>query len=373
MTIEREDVLDLLALLVGRSLVVAEEGVGGETRYRLLETIREYAREKLAESGEEAAVRRHHRDWFLAFAESFSPSTYSFAARPGAGRVSGEGGLLRALVKVKQEADNLRAALDFSRGGDNLRARAFQEEAVGLARETGNPSLIARSQHYLGYLLFGLGQTAEARRLVEEALAIAREVRDPQMEMLSLLVLGAILHRLGADEEARPYLESCRDLARREGSDMRFAEAEALLARVALAEGDVEGAERMLERNLQVARSHYASRFVADGLHFLGDVARARGDLDGARARYLEGLRIHHEVGDLTGIAAGCSGPRGRSRRGAASSRRSIFSARSTTGTGSRRAVSTAGSTPGASATSRQYERRSGRTSSLAYSPRDRR
>src|SRR6202035_1116239 len=65
--IERWEVLDLLTALVDKSLVVEEPGA--ETRYRLLETIRQYSRERLLEAGESAAVQRQHRDWCLALAE----------------------------------------------------------------------------------------------------------------------------------------------------------------------------------------------------------------------------------------------------------------------------------------------------------------
>ena len=90
--------LDLLTALVEKSLVLAEERAG-EARYRLLETVRQYARDRLLEAGEAAAVRERHRDWFLALAEAAEPELRG--AGPG-----------RWLERLEAEHDNLRAALD---------------------------------------------------------------------------------------------------------------------------------------------------------------------------------------------------------------------------------------------------------------------
>src|SRR5205823_7140008 len=95
-----EEVLDLLASLVEKSLVLYEEREG-EGRYRLLETVRQYARDRLLEAGEAAAVRGRHRDWFLALAEQAEPELR------GPEQVVW-------LERLEREHDNLRAALAWS-------------------------------------------------------------------------------------------------------------------------------------------------------------------------------------------------------------------------------------------------------------------
>ena len=96
------DVLDLLSRLVDKSLLVAE--AEGQGRYRLLETIRQYARDRLLESGEATEALRRHRDWYLALAEQAAPEFFR-------GIESREW-----LERLEVEHDNLRAALEWSDG-----------------------------------------------------------------------------------------------------------------------------------------------------------------------------------------------------------------------------------------------------------------
>src|SRR6185503_1452899 len=91
-------VLDLLARLVDKSLVLMEEGGSGEERYRLLETVRQYARDRLLEAGEAPTVRDWHRDWCLALAERAEPEVHRHDQ-------------LVWLARLDAEHDNLRAAL----------------------------------------------------------------------------------------------------------------------------------------------------------------------------------------------------------------------------------------------------------------------
>src|SRR5438067_1748320 len=101
-TIEAWEVLDLLTGLVEKSLVLYEEQ-GGEGRYRLLETVRQYGRDRLAESAEAEAVRDGHLDFFLALAEEAESKLWSEVAW---------------LDRLEQEHDNLRAALEWSAGSN---------------------------------------------------------------------------------------------------------------------------------------------------------------------------------------------------------------------------------------------------------------
>src|SRR5262249_31999218 len=98
--VEEREVLDLLTRLVQKSLVIYEEREGGG-RYRLLETVRQDARERLLESGEAEAVRERHRDWFLALAQRAEPELW-------------RGSQTEWLERLERENDNLRAALAWS-------------------------------------------------------------------------------------------------------------------------------------------------------------------------------------------------------------------------------------------------------------------
>ena len=109
-----DDVLDLLDALVDRSLVLVDEVAEG-LRYRMLETVREYAREKLAASGELAAVRNQHRDWYLQLAEQIEAE------------ILGSGQEAALLARLEAELDNFRAAL----------AWCFEEWRPVAVRQTG--------------------------------------------------------------------------------------------------------------------------------------------------------------------------------------------------------------------------------------------
>jgi predicted ATPase/class 3 adenylate cyclase/DNA-binding CsgD family transcriptional regulator len=185
--VERYQVLDMLGLLVDKSLVIAEER-GGRTRYRLLETVRQYASEKLGESGEAGTVRSRHRDHYAAIATALDAP---------AGR-----GYRRLLERAESEIDNLRAAFAWSlEGGDidtamrmavsltplwigrgKLReGLAWLELAFDAEKDSGvEAAASTRAWAMAEKALFGgvvLG--VDRTELADQAIAIAREAGDP--------------------------------------------------------------------------------------------------------------------------------------------------------------------------------------------------
>jgi len=139
------DILTLLNHLVNKSLVRAEEP--GETkRYRLLETIRQYAHEKLSASGEEQEIRDRHLAFYLRFAEAAEPRLRS-------------GEQMVWLERVEAEYDNLRAALDWS-------------------RESGNSDHVLRLAGALGYFWEIRGDAREGCKWLDEALALSERERE---------------------------------------------------------------------------------------------------------------------------------------------------------------------------------------------------
>lgn len=215
-SVERYQVLDELTLLVDKSLVTVESALG-PTRYRLLETVRQYALEKLAESGEADAVRTRHRDYFLSLAVALDKPEHADHEQ--------------RLDQAELEIDNLRAAFAWSR------ERAGMAEALTLASSL-QPLWLAR-----GHIREGLAwleaalvdahadspQATRARALAdkamleswmaagnadqaEEALTIAREVADPALLARALTANGCVR---GHDaEQARPYFAEALGLAR---------------------------------------------------------------------------------------------------------------------------------------------------------------
>ena len=228
--VERYQVLDQLSLLVDKSLVVAER-TSGRTRYRLLETVRQYALEKLGESGEADAVRSRHRDYYTAMA----------ALLDAPGRAGDE----RRIEQAETEIDNLRAAFAWSR--ENLDIELALQLASSL-----QPLWTARGRIREGLTWFDAALTdlnahpaevappVRARALAdkaflaaiahsraidrvdqaEQAVVIAREVGD------RVLLLRALTACCGVavfnPELARPYLAEAIDLARALGDRWRL-------------------------------------------------------------------------------------------------------------------------------------------------------
>ncbi len=243
--VERFQVLDLLTLLVDKSLVVADDS-GGRTRYRLLETVRQYAAEKLGESGEADAVRSRHRDHYTAMAALLdAPAGTDHEQR---------------LEQAENEIDNLRAAFGWSR------ENADAELALALASSL-QPLWIARGRIREGLAWFDaaladldarqlevapavraraladkavlvtFGGGAESMDLAHEALAIARDVDDPALLARALTACGLIAGYYDR-EAARPYFDEAIGLARAMDDRWRLSQILAWQANVAMVAGE---------------------------------------------------------------------------------------------------------------------------------------
>ena len=336
--IEPGDVLDLLTRLVDKSLVVADEQPDGTARYRLLETLRQYAQEQLAAAAGGRAVRARHRDWCLALAGGGEPGASRFQQR---GRPA-----------ARPEQDNLRAALAWGAGGPPGRrpgagrrppaglwhARGRHEEgarwleaylarvpAAEARRAAGRAALRASALYWLGRLVREVGETERARAPLAEALALFRQAGDDEGAAATLEQLALVARADDRPEEARRRLEEALALhqragrleavvwVRRELGNLSFALGDLPRARaafeesvaffraarpggdpIALArlgiiaqrEGDPARARRLLEEALAELRRHDYRWGIYIALAALGDLAAAEGDAGGARARY---------------------------------------------------------------------------------------
>jgi predicted ATPase/class 3 adenylate cyclase len=293
-----EDVLERLARLVDRSLVVAEVG-DGPVRYRLLETLRQYGRERLVASGEAEAVGARHAAYYQALAEAAAP------ALRGPEQTAW-------LDRLATEHDNLRAALrralergDAPRGLRLGRAlwwfwylRGHYREgwtllAALLALPAG-PDLAAARAALLrgtGLLARVTGAYPAARGALEEGVGLARQGGDPR-QLAELLAALGFVARLQEDyATARSCLEEALDLARAAGHSWFVANALNHLGELALeADRDAEAAWRLYEQSLALYRQLGDPRMLAVVLVGRGRVARARGDGPGARAALAEAL-----------------------------------------------------------------------------------
>ncbi len=354
--VEAGDVVGILAGLVNKSLVLAEQANPGRpTCYRLLETMRHYARERLAESGEATAVRSRH------------------LARAVAIATAAEGGLdgpdqAAVLDRIDAEHDDLRVALAWgTSGGDpepalrlatalgrfwevrghlsegrgwleaaltagggselpGLRAAALNWAAVlaqhqgdyGAARGLYEHSLALRRRldDRLGTAaaLVGLGNLAAlqglltmARAQFEESLAIGRDLDEPQVVAASLTNLGWVAHARGDLGSARALYEEALTTRRQLGDGHGTAMVLANLGDLALQQGDLASADALHTEGLDLRRRLGDRSGVADSLAALGRVALAQGDRAAARTLHSQGLAERRRVGDRPGMPSSLS------------------------------------------------------------------
>jgi len=263
------DVLDTLSALVAHSLVTPDGRSRGEPRFRMFETVREFAAERLADSGQQEATMRRLADYLC-----------GFVGRAGAGLGEGQG---RVWVRrIDEDVDTLRAVV----------AWAVDQDDAGLAVRLTAP----------------LTRYWWSRGLLNQMLAVADRVAalpsasalTPQEAALLLWTRGTIRVALGRTDEAVPLLEELVPAARATGQDRLVAQALFSLALTRPApEGD-EPAElrELLEESVRLFRAARDDWGVALALIPLGDLALLAGDVAGARRMHEEVLRHAGAIGD---------------------------------------------------------------------------
>ena len=311
---EERGVLDCLTSLADQSLVVVEPENGGRTRYRLLETVREYGRERLREQADDEAarLRARHRDYFLRLAREAVPNL---------------GGLEQAewLDLLEAEHDNLRAVLDgcleegtgeavrtglglagelqqfwVKRGHAGEGRARYAALLAADAREQPSPPSPerARALEGAGTLAYRQGDYAAAREVLDEALAIHRRRGDAGAEATPLALLGSIAYVQGDYAGARTLLD--RALALRRAAGHRPGEASVLnsIGHVAVEEGEFAGALDLYTQALAISREVRDRALEASCLNSLGRLADFQDDFAGARPWFEQALDRNREIGD---------------------------------------------------------------------------
>jgi non-specific serine/threonine protein kinase len=306
--ITKDDVVYVLIRLIEQSLVVAEED--GD-RYRMLETVRQYARERLQESGEAEQWRERHLEYFLALAEK---------AKPGI-----EGPQQREwLNRLETEHDNLRSALTWATGADAVSGmrlasacwrfwliRGYAREGLGWlsavladapAEHTKDR---ARALSAAATMARATSDFSKARTLYEDALLIWRELDNRHGVAGALGNLGMVSYDQGDYTEAITRHEESLTIWRELGDQIGIARTLLALGNVVYSQGDERAAESLYERSLAIARELGDQRAIAILLHNLGMVAAYhRRDYQAAKSLYEEALALRRELGDRSGIAS---------------------------------------------------------------------
>ena len=270
-TVAASDVLEHLTQLAEKSLVVVD--ASGE-RYRLLDTVRHYAQERLQGSGDEAAARARHLDFYVRLAEE---------ARPG--------------LAGPQQAEWL-ALLDLERE-NLLAAHAGCERAPG-GGELGLRLAYLLRPYWINRGLLGLGYriTAEAlQRPGAEARSFAR--------CRGLFDAGQFSYFMGRYPQAQECLAESLAIARDLADKRRIAEALQPLGMAHLGQGDLAGARRYLEEALILAQERGDQRELAAAINAMAQLHRVEGSLDKAAPLYDKVLSLARELGDRESIAIG--------------------------------------------------------------------
>jgi predicted ATPase/class 3 adenylate cyclase/DNA-binding XRE family transcriptional regulator len=306
--IEERDILHLLINLFDKSLVILEEQ-GGKTRYRFLETIRQYALEKLAESGAERLVRNRHLDFFIYFAEEAERN------------YRGDQQFFWSDV-MERERDNFRAALAYVLHTDQVEAALrliaaafwlwfFQgpwsegqiwTESV-LARASNlNTKTGARVLLALGLLHFAQSDYSAATASLKKSLAIWQELGDPWWSAFVLGFLGLAQRPQDLQTASHSFEESLR-LATETGEDWILAFALWNSGENALYKHSLADAESMLDQSLALGQALGDRMLQNEALRALGEVHEAKQEYGKAVHLYSESLAIVQELRDITNVS----------------------------------------------------------------------
>ena len=314
-TVEGAEVLDLLRRLVDKSLVIADI-TGAQVQYRLLGTVRQYARERLEAAGEANEASQRHRDWYLALVEQ---ARSSFVRGPES---------TPWLERLERDHDNLRAALSFSahepgQGDAGLRMadglwrfweiRGHLEEGRGwleqmLAHTASVPSALrANALTGLGVLAAMQGDLDAAYAFNEESLTLHRQLGNPSSIAYALNNLANVAVQQGTFERARTLYAECNEFTRKTGDARGWAFGLINLADAEARLGDVSAARSHFEESMAVFEEHRDRWGMAFALDNFGLVVGRQGNIAEARSLHDRAMAISRELGDGRSVSRALS------------------------------------------------------------------
>ena len=302
--VEPQNVLDLLAQLVNKSLVISEGAEGQEARYRMLETIRAYALERLAESGEIEALREKHAQYYGDIIINLASYGIGYANS----------------LRLQREVDNIRATLSWCVATPKdieLGARLvwilpwfwydrgyFSEGRLWTKQILASPFLPEGSKPRAmalaasGLLAVWQGELEQGLAQIEESLTIAQRLQDEQMMPLLLMINAIAYISMGRDRTAQPLLRDALELFEQQDLPYFHIITIVLLGNVQLGSGNLEQARALYEEAAVRARALGENWVLSFALSNLGEVARTQGQYDLAGKYYEECEALLRETGD---------------------------------------------------------------------------
>jgi predicted ATPase/class 3 adenylate cyclase len=342
----RVEVLNGLESLVDKNLLTQSEAAG-EPRFLMLETIREYAVERLVESGEADTMQQQHAQFFLALAEAIEPKWHTreqlvwlsrfemdlnnFRAAliwsinnatdvglrlagalghfwdGGAYHQEGREWLAKALMKsracdteitrFKAKALNMAGILAWFQG-DFTTAYALQEESAALCRMVDDNTGLAEALRWLGVSVYPQDDLARARAFLDESLALCRQIKNTRALAETLHWHGLVASIQHDGEQVRSDAKECIVLAQEAGLINAVASGNLILGHLARDQGEYATAQSFYEKSVKLFQEIAHQQGLPRGLCFLGEVLYAQGHYEQAKTCYQESLERFQKSGN---------------------------------------------------------------------------
>jgi non-specific serine/threonine protein kinase len=264
--VNSDEVLELLGRLIEKSLALKRSRVvAGIIRYRLLDSIRQYALSKLVESGEAEEIRRRHAEYYFSLAEAGAPRALNDFTQK------------KWLDTMEIEIDNIRAALTWS-------LSTMTNDAVRLRMDRqGGIRVGAWALNRLGWLARERGDTAIARAWLEQSLSIYRELDDKLGISWTTVTLGEVLNMQRELKAAKSMLEEGLALARQQNESQAIGWGLSHLGYNALLQGDFDEAGKLYKESAGIFEAIGPHKAGSGWGYFgLGEVALSKGDASAA-------------------------------------------------------------------------------------------
>lgn len=306
--------LDHLTNLVEKCLVEVDSDASqrtGHTRYRMLQTIRAYAHQKLREASEEPSARIAHRQFFLELAQEAEVELTGPSQGIWLTRLAEDHDNLLVAMEAIDPADDASIQLQLAGAlgrywlmhGHWTEARSIYARLLD-GREISAIPGAAKALSWAGNLSKSQSDYPSAQAYLERSLELHRSLDDRDGIARSLHNLGNVVKDLGDTARARALYQEGLELQESLGNRGSVALSYNGLGAVALQEGDRALARSLFERSLEIRRELRSPGAIADSLNNLGWIAMIDGRLDAAVAHYKESLAIYRELGNRGGTAA---------------------------------------------------------------------
>jgi predicted ATPase/DNA-binding winged helix-turn-helix (wHTH) protein len=304
--IDPSEVLDHLCRLVNKSLVVLERDSRGGTRYRLLETVRQYARHRLLHTEHAGQLHKRHFEFFFSqFRDSFMVLRREHQ--------------LPRLLKLREEQENIRLALEWAIASPDLAEEAiefagalfwfwtkrglFEEGKLWLSRALqlqASRRLRARALMGLAHMHYFQGRFDETAACTAEALSLSRDENDGSIVCFALFFQSLVAFEYGQHDAAAARALEARAVAT---DELQHGGPLLVLANIALSRGDFESAQQLYDESVDVHRRAGDVWGMSILLAAAAGLRTIRGDFERARADAFEAISICEELDDPRGLA----------------------------------------------------------------------